>query len=379
MTATTRRGALAFAAGGALSACASPSLAQVEGREVRSQKHAFRLAVVTRGLDHPWALAFLPDGSMLITERPGRVRILRDGRLSPPLAGVPEVVARGQGGLLDACLHPDFAANRVVYLSFAGAAEGGTLTVIARARLDGDRLVDARRIFSALPAQSGNNHFGCRMAFGRDGRLYATTGERFARDRAQALDDLAGKIVRLDDDGGVPADNPFVGRAGARAEIWSWGHRNAQGLAVHPATGALWAHEHGARGGDEVNLIRRGANYGWPRTTHGVDYSGAIISPHKSLPGIEDPLWVWTPSIAPSGMAFVVGDAFPAWRGDLFVGALAGQVLVRLELDGERVVREERMLERAVGRIRDVRCAPDGRIWLLTDENDGALIRLDPA
>lgn len=345
----------------------------------RTQRQTFRVVRLVPGLAHPWGLAFLPDGAMLITERSGRLRIVR-GDQAAVLPGAPPVQARIQGGLLDVALHPDFARNELVYLSYAAAMPDGAVTAIARARLTRNGLTDLQRIFEASPRQSGGFHFGCRLAFGRDGKLYATTGDRNEqRESAQSLADLRGKVVRLNEDGTAPRDNPFVGRTGARPEIFSYGHRNAQGLAVHPTTGAIWEHEHGARGGDEVNIIRAGANYGWPRVTHGVDYSGAIISPHRSLPGMVDPVHVWTPSIAPSGMAFCMGDAYPGWRGNLFVGALAGQCLVRLDLQGERVVAEERMLEGIVGRVRDVRQGPDGRLYLLTDASDGALLRLDPA
>ncbi len=375
-----RRDVFTLGVGGALAACSTAAPAQ-DGRVVRTEKQTFKLSVVTRGLENPWALAFLPDGAIVVTERPGRLRILRDGKLSAPIGGVPAVFASRQGGLLDVCPHPDFATNRMLYLSFSTTTAEGAATTIARARLDGATLVDVHTILVAEPRQTaGANHFGSRFVFARDRTLYASCGDRFVnKERAQALDDLAGKIVRLNDDGSVPRDNPFVGRAGARPEIFSYGHRNPQGLALHPATGIVWSHEHGPRGGDEVNVVRAGGNYGWPKATHGIDYNGSVISPNKTLPGMVDPVHVWVPSIAPSGMAFASGDAYPAWRSNLFVGALAGRMLVRLELDGETVLREERMLEGAVGRIRDVRCAPDGRLWLLTDASDGALIRLDPA
>ena len=318
---------------------------------------------------------------MLVTERPGRLRLIDEaGRLDPrPIDGVPHVWARGQGGLLDVALPPDFATSRLVYLAYAAPLGNGAATRVARGRLDGHRLADLEVVLTADPPGSGGRHFGSRLVFGRDGKLYVSTGDRGEMDRAQKLDDLAGTILRIEPDGRIPDDNPFVGRAGVRPEIWAYGIRNAQGLATNPWTGELWEHEHGARGGDEVNIIEKGANYGWPLVTHGVDYSGLPIGRGKTMPGVVDPIWVWTPSIAPSGMAFYDSDRIPGWRGSLLVGALAAQMLVRLELDGRKVVKEHRLLQYEIGRIRDVRMGPDGLVYLLTDAVDGALWRLGPA
>jgi len=340
-----------------------------------------RLERVVGPLEHPWGLAFLPGGGMLVTERPGRLRLIDEtGRLDPePIAGVPEVWARGQGGLLDVALAPDFAASRLVYLSYAAPVGRGAATRVARGRLDGHRLADLEVLLTADPPGGTGRHFGSRLVFGRDGKLYVSTGDRGEMERAQKLDDLAGTILRIEPDGRIPADNPFVGRPGVRPEIWAYGIRNAQGLATNPWTGELWEHEHGPRGGDEINVIEKGANYGWPLVTHGVDYTGLPIGRGKTMPGVVDPIWVWTPSIAPSGMAFYDSDRIPGWRGSLLVGALAAQMLVRLELDGRKVIKEHRLLQYEIGRIRDVRVGPDGLVYLLTDSADGALWRLGPA
>jgi glucose/arabinose dehydrogenase len=346
-----------------------------------SEAGPLRVTEVARGLESPWALAFLPDGRLLVTERPGRMRIIEtDGRVSEPVAGVPEVHARGQGGLLDVVIGPDFARDRVVVFSYAEPTVRGARTAVARARLDADglRLDDVRRIFAQDEDPSGNHHWGSRLVFGRDGRLFVTLGDRFHhRERAQALDSHLGKVLRIEPDGGVPADNPLAGRADARGEIWSWGHRNVQGAALHPLTGELWTHEHGPQGGDEVNRTLAGRNYGWPEITYGREYvTGRKIGAGSERADVAAPVLQWTPSIAPSGMAFYTGDAFPKWQGNLFVGALKFQLLARLVLDGERVVHEERLLE-GLGRIRDVRQGPDGRLWLL-DESGGRVLRIDP-
>jgi glucose/arabinose dehydrogenase len=347
---------------------------------IASEQATFQLVTVAGGLDHPWGMAFLPDASILVTERPGRLRVVRGGALDPaPIAGVPEVYASGQGGLLDVALDPAFASNRTIYLSYAAAGDGGNSTRVARARLGDRRFEDLQVIFVAEPLVRSSKHFGSRLAFDREGHLFITVGERGQGDRAQDLADHNGSVIRLHPDGSVPVDNPFVGVDGARPEIFSYGHRNPQGLAIHPTTGVPWLHEHGARGGDEVNIVRPGVNYGWPVITYGIDYSGAPIGEGTHKEGMAQPIHYWVPSIAPSGMAFYDGAAFPSWRGDLFVGALAGELLARLELDGERVVAEERLLEDAIGRIRDVAVGPDGFLYLLTDESDGALYRLEPA
>jgi len=347
---------------------------------IESEQATFELVTVATGLDHPWGMAFLPDGAMLITERSGQLRLLRDGELaSAPIAGVPEVAASGQGGLLDIALHPDFASNRLVYLSYAGPGADSAATTVARARLGEGALEDLEVIFRAVPDIRSSKHFGSRLVFDPDGFLYVTAGERGQGARAQDLAQHPGSVLRLNDDGSVPDDNPFVGQAGALPEIYAWGHRNPQGMAVHPETGAVWTQEHGPRGGDEVNIERPGANYGWLVITHGIDYSGAPVGEGTHKEGMEQPVHYWVPSIAPSGMAFYEGDAFPEWQGDLFVGALKDQLLARLELDGERVVGEERLLENAIGRIRDVEVGPDGFLYLLTDESDGGLYRLEPA
>lgn len=347
-----------------------------------SEDHAFRVVIVTRGLEYPWGLAFLPDGRTLVTERPGRLRLVAaDGTLDPqPVEGLPPLVAQGQGGLLDVALHPQFAENHWVYLSYTARGEGGLGTETARGRLVDHRLENVEIIFRQQPKSESGRHFGSRLLFDRQGYLYITLGDRGEMERAQSLGDAAGKIVRLHDDGRIPADNPFVQRIGARPEIYTLGNRNVQGAALHPMTGEIWAHEHGPQGGDEVNIIRAGRNYGWPIATYGVEYgTGVPIGESSRKPGIEQPLHVWIPSIAPSGMAFYDGDRFPRWRGDLFVGALRDQMLVRLCFDGERVIKEERLLQGVLGRIRDVRSGPDGYLYLLTDAHDGIIARLEPA
>jgi glucose/arabinose dehydrogenase len=343
------------------------------------ERSALEVVTIARGLEHPWSLAFLPDGRMLVTERPGRLRIVAaDGTLSAPLPGVPDVYAQGQGGLLDVALDPRFADNQRLYLTFAEAGDGGQGTTLARARLVGDRLEDTTVLFRQQPKlDAGGVHFGSRLAFDRAGHLFMTVGDRMAWPNVQRLDRGQGKLFRLDTDGNAPPDNPFVGRADAIPQIWSYGHRNAQGAAIHPATGELWEIEHGARGGDELNIVRAGRNYGWPEITLGVNYDGRPIGTGKqSLPGMEQPIHHWTPSIAPSGLAFYSADRFPAWKGSLFVGALAHRLLARLTLDGDTVVAEEHLLVDRHRRIRDVRVGPDGYVYVLTDEADGEVLRV---
>ncbi|GAD61111.1 glucose sorbosone dehydrogenase [Aquipseudomonas alcaligenes] len=350
----------------------------------RSELGELQLTEVAGGLEHPWALAFLPEGQgYLISERPGRLRLLdAQGRLHPPLGGVPAVFARGQGGLLDIALSPGFATDRLVYLSYAEADDEGQRagTAVGRGRLKEDlsALEGFRVIFRQLPKLSEGIHFGSRMAFGADGQLYVSLGENNQRATAQQLDKLQGKLVRLQPGGGVPADNPFVGREGIRPEIWSYGHRNPQGLALNPWSGRLWLHEHGPRGGDEINIPRAGRNYGWPKATHGINYSFLPIPEAEgaTVAGTEPPHHVWEKSPAVSGMAFYSAERFPAWQHSLFIGALAGQALIRLQLQGDQVVHEERLLQDRGWRIRDVRQGPDGFLYLLTDAPDGKLVRL---
>jgi glucose/arabinose dehydrogenase len=358
-------------------ACAADTAATVE-----TEHGPVRLVPVAQGLEHPWGMAFLPDGRLLVTERPGRLRIVAtDGRVGPPLAGVPAVDAKGQGGLLDVALDPDFAGNRLVYLSFAEPREGGNGTSVARGRLTDNGLTELQVIFRQQPTVAGGHHFGSRLVFARDGRLFVTLGERNTeRAKAQTLDNDIGKVVRIERDGKVPADNPFVGREGARPEIWSYGHRNVQGAALHPVTGELWTHEHGPKGGDELNRDLPGRNYGWPLVSYGVEYSGKTISESPTAPGIEPPVHYWVPSIATSGMLFYTGDAFPHWRGNVFVGGLRSKLVARLELDGDKVVHEERLLSGVVrDRVRDLEQGPDGLIYLLTDEQNGRVLRIEPA
>lgn len=365
--------------GSGLAAVVLPAAAPAQTPQGRSA--APLLESVARGLENPWSLAFLPDGRMLVSERPGRLRLVApDGRLSTPLAGLPAVWARGQGGLLDVALSPDFNRSRQIFLSFAEPRDGGAATSVASARLSADatRLEDVAVIFRQLPASGGPVHFGSRIVPARDGALFVTLGERGQKDQSQALSTHYGKVVRIRPDGTVPPDNPFVGRSGIHPEIWSFGHRNVQGAALHPVTGALWTVEHGARGGDEINIPRPGRNYGWPVITYGRDYSGASIGEGTAKDGMEQPVHYWDPSIAPSGMLFYSGDAFPAWKGNLFIGALAGSLLARLTLNGDKVVAEERLLRGLGHRYRDVRQGPDGLIYLLTDSNQGEILRLRP-
>ncbi len=337
--------------------------------------------VVAKGLDHPWGLAFLPDGRLLVTERPGRMRIVeRNGKLNEPLAGLPSVVAAGQGGLLDVVLHPQFAQNQLVYWSFSEAGEGGAGTAVARGKLDGNTLANVQVIFRQAPKVSGgNNHFGSRLVWSRDGKLFVGLGDRFTRkDDAQTLDNHMGKVVRIEADGKAPADNPFAQRSGAKAEIWSYGHRNIQGAALHPGSGELWTVEHGPQGGDELNVPAAGANHGWPVITYGRNYGiGTKIGDGTERADVAPPLRFWVPSIAPSGMAFLTSDRYPGWKGNLFVGALRGSHLARLELDGRKVLKEEQLLAERNARIRDVRQGPDGWLYVLTDSPDGQVWRLE--
>jgi glucose/arabinose dehydrogenase len=337
-----------------------------------------------RGLVNPWALAFLPEGRMLVTERPGRMRVVSPrGQLSPPLKGVPEVWASGQGGLLDVVTDASFATNNTIYFCYAERERNGGRTAVARAKLsDGaaPRLDEVKVIFRQDGPLSSGNHYGCRIAQAGDGNLFVTLGDHFNyRDEAQNLGNHLGKLIRIAPDGSVPKDNPFVGRDNARPEIWSYGHRNPQSLAFNPKSGDLWEIEHGPRGGDEVNIIAAGKNYGWPVIGYGIDYSGAKIHEATAKDGMKQPIKYWVPSIAPSGMALYSAKLFPTWDGSLFTGALAGKMLVRLSLDGNTVTGEERLLQNLHERIRDVRQGPDGALWLLTDSAAGRILRVSPA
>ena len=353
-------------------------------RTFASEAGTITATPVVEGLQHPWALAFLPDQQgILITERPGNLRVVSPaGKLSAPLSGVPQVWAKGQGGLLDVVLSPSFAEDRLVYVSYAegGGEDGKAGTTVGRGRLSDDltRLSNFEVIFRQEPKLSTGNRFGSRLVFDRDGYLFIALGENNQRPTSQDLDKLQGKVVRIYPDGRVPADNPFVGQEGVRPEIWSYGHRNQQGATLNPWTGTLWSHEHGPKGGDEINLIERGKNYGWPLATHGIDYSSQPISEArgKSAEGTTGPHHVWEKSPGISGMAFYDAQRFKPWQHNLFIGALADKDLIRLQLDGDKVVHEERLLGGLNARIRDVRQGPDGYLYVLTDESNGALYRI---
>ena len=379
---------------GLFAACSDPSPGLAQSGEVHtSRHHDFRVVSVVQGLANPWGIAFLPAGDMLVTERPGRLRVVRDGALDPtPVSGIPPVWANGQGGLLDVVLHPDFASNRLVYISYSKPNADGSeaTTAVIRGAFDGTGLTNVEEIFEAKAWSRQRQHFGSRLAFDRDGYLFITVGDRGARPNpatleshpSQDLTNHQGTTLRLHDDGRVPADNPFVGHPTALPEIWSYGHRNAQGLVVHPESNEVWLNEHGPQGGDEINLVLPGRNYGWPVVGYGVQYGGSIIHPDTSRPGMEDPVHYWVPSIATSGKLLYTGDAFPAWDGSMFVGGLAGEVLARVVLRDGEVTEEESLLKNRVGRIRDVRQGPDGFIYLAIDDPNGrpfSIVRLEPA
>jgi glucose/arabinose dehydrogenase len=353
---------------------ASPQPTPIDG--------SIAVETVVSGLVHPWALAFLPDGRILVTERPGRLRIVdTNGRLSEPLAGVPAVQAVSQGGLLDVAIDPDFARNQLVYLSFSEPGDGGTSgTAVARGRLGDGRLDNVEVIYRQEPKVRSGGHYGSRLVFSRDGMLFVTQGDRQAatfRPQAQQLSSGIGKIVRINRDGSIPADNPFVGRNDARPEIWSFGHRNIQAAALHPETGQLWTVEHGAMGGDELNHPEKGKNYGWPVITYGRDYSGASIGEGTQKEGMEQPVYYWDPVIAPSGLTFYTGDRYPGWKGSVIIGGMGSRALVRLTMENGRVTREERYLG-GLARIRDVQQGPDGLLYVVTDEDNGQLLRVVP-
>ena len=367
-----------FAAAVAAAAFLSQAACGAErDRVLETQSGRIAVETIASDLNDPWSLAFLPDGRMLLTQRSGQIRIVtRQGNISAPLAGMPEVYSSGQGGLLDLALAPDFATSRFIYFSFGEPAEGGASTAVARARLADDRLQDVTVIFRSVPKTGGGAHFGSRLAFARDGKLFVTTGERFQFEVAQDLSNHMGKVVRINPDGTVPSDNPFVGRADTRPEIWSYGHRNVEGAAIHPQTGKLWTHEMGPAGGDELNITDAGRNYGWPVVSWGRHYSGASIPAPTTRPDLAAPIRYWTPVIAPSGMVFYNGDAIPAWKGNLLIGGMVARAIVRLTLNGEQVTGEERIA--MGGRIRDVRQGPDGAVYAL-DESNGTLLRLTAA
>ena len=369
-----------------------PAVASAQGQLLKSTLYDYRVVPVVEGLVNPWSMAFLPNGDMLVAERPGRLRMVRGGKLvEQPISGTPKVAARGQGGLLDVVLHPAFASNRYVYLSYSKAlADTGTLTTtaIGRGRLEGDKLVDFTDIFVA-ETRGTTGHFGSRLAFDRAGFLFITVGDRMAPPSgnleahpAQDLSNHHGKVIRLHDDGRVPSDNPFVGRTGARGEIWSYGHRNMQALVIHPVTGDIWLTEHGPQGGDELNLIKKGANYGWPVIGFGVNYgSGLAIHTGTRKDGMENAVHVWVPSIGVSGMTYYGGDKFPEWKGNLLAGGMSGEQLGRFALNGQAAELAETIVRRQ-GRIRDVRTGPDGYIYLAIEDRSGKptpIVRLEPA
>lgn len=371
--------ALLFAASGSPLTDAQAQAADTETYE--STHYDLTVETVTDGLRNPWGMAFLPDGRFIVTERSGNIRLVtRNGKKSDPLSGVPDVLARGQGGLLDVALDPNFTSNQFVYISYSEPGAGGAGTAVTRATLDlaANRLTDQKVIFRQEPKSSGGRHFGSRLVFAPDGTLFITIGDRGERSRNQDLTINRGQVIRINSDGTLPHDNPFIGVPGRRPEVWSYGHRNPQGATLNPNTGRVWTVEHGARGGDEINLPEAGLNYGWPVISYGRHYSGGKIGEGTEKPGFEQPVFFWDPSIAPSGMAFYAGAPFAKWQGNLFVGSLKFGLLIRLELRDNRVVAEERLLEGLDDRVRDVRLGPDGLLYLLTDDYNGRLLRLSP-
>ena len=374
--------AVAMAACAQPSASRQPAAAPAASQAAPAASSELQVEVIASGLEHPWAVALLPDGRFLVTERPGRLRVIgTDGSVSAPLAGTPQVFAKGQGGLLDVVLDPDFGSNRRIWLSYAEPGDGDTAgTAVATATLGDGALSDLRVIYRQLPKVEGGQHFGSRIAFDGKGHVFISQGDRNQRPMAQDLDVLQGKLVRLNLDGSIPADNPHANAPGVRKAIWSHGHRNMQGMAADPRTGTVWQSEHGPRGGDELNLPQAGKNYGWPIITHGINYSGLRIpeAEGSAKPGMEPPHHVWEKSPALSGMAFLVGHPQSAWNDSLLLGALVQRSLIRLSLDGDRIVAEERLLEDLGKRIRDVRVGPNGNVYVLTDEGDGQLLRLVP-
>lgn len=362
-----------------LASLAVLACAQVDAQPRNSEEHAFRLATVASGLENPWGIAFLPDGRMLVTERAGRLQVVSPDGSTQVVSGTPEAWVRGQGGLLDVEVHPDFAQNRLVYLTWSKAVGEGATTALGRGRLEGNSLSGFEEIFVANAATTTGAHFGSRIVFDGRGHVFIGIGDRGIMQAAQDPTNHQGTIIRLRDDGRVPADNPFVGREGFLPEIFAYGIRSPQGMARHPETGALWENEHGPRGGDEVNLIEAGRNYGWPAITFGINYNGNIISNDTARTGMEQPLTYWVPSIAVSGMTFYTGDRFPNWRGNLFVGALAGQHIRRLVLDGTRITHQEVMLNDIRSRVRQIKQGPDGFLYLITDEGNGRVLRMEPS
>lgn len=341
------------------------------------ETHQVRTEILAEGLESPWSIAFLPDGRILIAERPGRLRIFENGTLLPDaVAGLPSIWAHGQGGLLDVVLHPNYETNGWIYLAYATNEGNVGNTAIARARLVGNQLTDLEEIFRGNPFTSLQYHFGTRIVFEDDNTLFFTIGDRGVMDNAQKLENHNGKVLRIKDDGSIPDDNPFTDRPDVKPEIWNFGHRNIQGMALHPITGELWTHEHGPRGGDEINIEQKAANYGWPRATFGINYNGTIISKDTSLPGMVDPIHYWVPSIAPCGMTFVTSDLYPKWKNNLLVGALAGMQIQRLVLDGDKVIHTEKLLLN-FARFRDIRQGPDGYLYALT-EGPGLFFRIIP-
>lgn len=357
---------------------ATLACADIGAQARNSEEHAFRVTTVATGLQNPWGIAFLPDGTMLVTERPGRLQLVGADGSKQLVSGTPEVWANGQGGLLDVALHPDFSSNRLVYLTWSKPGQGGATTALGRGRLEGTALVGFEEIFVGQAWTSTGAHFGSRIVFDGRGHVFIGIGDRGVMEQAQNTSNHQGTIIRLHEDGRVPADNPFVGRAGFLPEIYAYGIRSPQGMAIHPETGALWENEHGPRGGDEVNLIEAGRNYGWPAITYGINYNGSVISEQSARPGMEQPLTYWVPSIAVSGMTFYTGDRFPSWRGNLFVGALAGQHIRRLVLDGTRITHQEVLLSDLRSRVRQIQQGPDGLLYLITDESNGRVLRIEP-
>ena len=347
------------------------------GVVITTEELDFSIDTLATGLVNPWGMAFLPDGRILIAERPGNLRVFEDGALLPQsVNGIPEIWAHGQGGLLDVVLHPNYAQNQWIYLGYASASNGVGNTAFARGRLNGKEFTDVEVLFHGEPHTGRPHHFGTRLVFDDDGYLFFTIGDRGEQNNAQLLSNHNGTVMRFYDDGTVPADNPFVDEPGAMPEIWSYGHRNIQGMALHPVTRELWSHEHGPQGGDEINLVLRGENFGWPKVTHGINYDGTVITPDTTLPGMVDPILHWTPSIAPCGLAFVDSDKYPGWQHNMLVGALAGQHIHRVVLQGNQVVHTEKILQ-DFARFRDIRQGPDGYIYVLT-EGPGLFFRIVP-